>query len=47
MNFPGRRTLEATAETERMPVDAGWALAGLSAVVRAQPLNGAGAAAKL
>lgn len=30
MNFPGRRTQEAAVETERMPVDAGWALAGLS-----------------
>lgn len=39
MNFPGRRTQEAAAETEGMPVDAGQALAGLS--VYAQPLNGA------
>lgn len=32
MNFPGRRTQEAVAETKGMPVDAGQALAGLSAV---------------
>ena len=32
MNFPGRRAQEAAAETEGMPVNAGQALAGLSAV---------------
>lgn len=32
MKFPGQKTQEAAAETEGMPVDAGQALAGLSAV---------------
>lgn len=32
MKFPGQRAQEAAAETEGMPVDAGQALAGLSAI---------------
>jgi hypothetical protein len=32
MNFLGQRTQKAAAEMEGMPVDAGQALAGLSAV---------------